>query len=340
VDACNDYVRIADKIGEIKFTRTQLINLAKQKWESYSDMSSELPPAISESVMKETYKQFSTYFAKSAALYQKAQTEAAVYKELLDDEGKKGVDAYLDAIKKASNDLEKGHEYLYEDNFLKLIEDVLVLQDAMDNESYFTVISPPIQMDGDFVFFNIKTTPAKTNDLMPYEFGRTFPVEIPIKGGLKVDFSVGPVFSFGDNARDEKFFFDPVGIDGTQVTLQQRKNNNAISPGIAAMMHFYRRSGKNMSVGGMFGVGAGFQSIEDANLSFYFGPSVVLGKREKLMLNTGVSYLSVERLKNGQNTVGETYASSLSLNDVTEKVIKPSFFLGISYNLTNRIEVK
>jgi hypothetical protein len=344
VEACTEYVELVQKIAQIKFTRMELINLSKQKWESYSAMNEKRPSSLRYEDMKKTYEEFSEYYSKAASKYRIAQSEAEanVTKLKPNKPGLKQAEDQLMSIKDALKKIESSYGDVYQDNFLSLVQDVVVLQDAMDNPSYYEVVSPPIQIDGDYVDFNIKTTPTKMNDLMPYDFGKTFPVEIPAKGGLKVDFSVGPTFSFGSNARSDKYYFKPSDpINPKDSTLQKLDNKNAISPGIAALMHFYGRRGQNVNYGGLFGVGAGFQTVQDANLSFYLGGSVIFGKREKLMLNAGVSYLSVDRLRTDQFTEGNKYKTSkIKIENVTENVILPSFFFGISYNLTNKIEVK
>ncbi|WP_159300715.1 hypothetical protein, partial [Klebsiella pneumoniae] len=86
-----------------------------------------------------------------------------------------------------------------------------------------------------------------------------FSFDIPVKQGLKVDFSVGPAFSFGKGARDEKFFLEESGKDGMSI-LRERENNNPLNPGVGSFMHIYGRKGKGVAWGGLFGVGAGFQS--------------------------------------------------------------------------------
>lgn len=341
VQICNEYLALINKMAEIKFTRIQLINLSKQKWAKHEDMIEKMPTRLSETGMKESYNNFVLYYAKAEAAYKSALAAAKLVEgKNTDSVSKAQAKGEREEIEDANEKIENNYQAISEGDLLKLVEDIMVLQDAMDNPTYFEVTSPPIQMEGDFVEFKIKTTPTRTNDLMPYEFGKTFPVEIPVKGGLKVDFSVGPVISFGSNARDDKYYLEPVP-NTNSVTFLQRDNNNAISPGLAAMMHFYKRSGTNAAIGGLFGVGAGFQSVQDANISIYAGASAVLGKREKIMLNMGVSYLSVSRLKNKEFVPGTQYdASKIDIGSITEKVFKPSFFLSISYNLTNKVEVK
>ena len=242
-------------------------------------------------------------------------------------------------IKKALEGIEEADKLIDEEGLLGLLNEVQYLGDELQNPKNFLAVAPPVQMDGDFVSYTITITPAATKAVGAHKSPINFKFDIPAKGGWKADFSVGPVVSFGDNAKDETYYLKEVpGVDS--VTLEKQDNDNAISPGIAAMMHFYPRSGKNWAVGGMFGVGAGFQSVNDVNFSLYAGGSVVLGKRQKIMLSTGVSYLRVERLKSPEFKAGDKYAATkIAIGDVTGKVFKPSFFLALSYNLTNRIEI-
>lgn len=352
VEACDEYLLLSQKMANIKFRKVELIGIAKQKWASHKKLEEKLPTPFSVVQMKDDYNAFISFYAKAEAAYQKAlnavklqQTEKENNTKLASPPANATTDfqkatAQSKAIEEASEGVEAAHAALSENNFLRLIEEVMILQDALANKAYFEVCSAPIQMNGDAVEFEVKTTPVQTSDLMPFEPAKSFPVEVPVKDGLKVDFSVGPTFSFGNNARDEKYYTEPIpGKDS--VILLQRDNNNAINPGIAAMMHFYKRSGKSIAFGGMFGIGAGFQSLNDAKLSFYLGASLVLGKQEKIMISTGASYLNVAMLKNKQYVPNNHYATSdMDLGNITEKVFKPSFFISISYNLTNRVEIK
>ena len=234
--------------------------------------------------------------------------------------------------------LEGSFKTLDEASLLSLYSEVNFLYTELKNENNFKVVSPPTQADGDLVNYEVTITPTQTNTLGPNRNPITFDFDVPVKGGLKVDFSVGPIFSFGKGAKDEKYYLE-VSDTPDSIILRQRDNNNSINPGIGALMHFYKRSGTNTSFGGLFGVGAGFQTIEDINLSFYTGVSLVMGKNQKIMLNSGISFLNVERLKESEFEIGKEYDSTdFDLNNVTEKVFKPSFFLSLTFNISNRVE--
>lgn len=327
-DACTAYSLAVKAVAVIKLRRVELIDISRQNWETHTVMTNKLPSPISENDMKKDFKSFADAYTEVLAKSISAKNK------LISDEFTNVRNAINEAVEK----IKSSYISINEDQFLGLIRDVLFLQVAMENKSSFTVTSPPIQIDGDYVAFNIKATPIKANDLQNFISEKQFPIEIPVKGGLKADFSVGPVISFGKNSRDENYYTIESGED--TVILRQRANNNAISPGLAAMMHFYIRSGRIASIGGMFGVGAGFQGTSDANFSMFFGLSGVIGKRQKIVLSSGVSYLKVERLKDKEFEIDGRYHVSKIETGFTEKVFKPSFFFSVSYNITNKIEIK
>lgn len=259
---------------------------------------------------------------------------------------KKDYKKILNELSKSEKEILNGHFKKLEESFksldevklISLYSEVNFLYTELKNENNFKVLSPPTQADSDIVNYEVTITPSQTNTLGPNRNPITFDFDVPVKGGLKVDFSVGPVLSFGDGAKDEKFYLENSETDDISI-LRQRNNNNVLNPSIGALMHFYQRSGKTASFGGLFGVGAGFQNIDDVNLSLYTGVTLVLGKSKKIMLNTGISFLSVKRLKEDEFEIGNEYnTTNFDLNSVTEQVFKSSFFLSLTYNLTNRIE--
>jgi len=244
----------------------------------------------------------------------------------------------LSEVTKAFEKIKSGLKTIQDEQIATIFADVTFLRSELLNDRNFTVNSPPIQADGDFINFSGTITPTDANTLAAHRSPSHFTYDIPVYGGWKADFSVGPTFSFGEGAKDEKYFLAPSETDGS-VILKERENNNALSPGLAAMMHVYKRSGKNFTYGGMLGVGAGFQSTDDADVSFYLGLSGIVGKRQKIMISSGISFLKVDRLKTEEYIINEEYLTNdINISDVTEKVIKGSFFISVSFNLTNRIE--
>lgn len=340
VEECEEFFEIVNEIAEIKFTRSSLINLSKQEWADHRTLSTNMPAILNENEMKRIYKEFMEYYAKASAAYSKAKSAASQVNgngttNLTEEELK----AAKEKIGEAEQEINKAFNLFANDDYLKLIEDILSLQTALENPKNFEVSSAPIQADGDYIEFFAEINPVKVNSLLPIAFSKNFPVTIPVRGGLKVDFGVGPFGSFGSGSRDELYYGKEVSGEDS-VTLQTNSNKNAITPGISAMMYFGARTGKLSRLACAFGVGAGFKSTEDVNFSLFLGPGLVMGKRERVMISAGLSYHKVERINSNQYSVGGKYPSSLDINDVTSPVFRPSFFVSMVYNLTNRLEIK
>ncbi|KPM47886.1 hypothetical protein [Jiulongibacter sediminis] len=241
-------------------------------------------------------------------------------------------------IAEATEKIEEGYHLLESETYLSYINDVSNLKRELKEEENFTVLSPLIQMDADYAVFKISITPGAGAGTGPKLRAMSWETHIPAKGGWKVDFSMGPIISFGTESNDENVYLEDV-IPDSLSNLGVNLNKNAMKPSLGALMHFYPRTGKTSALGGLFGIGAGFQTISDIDLRVFGGLSMVLGKYEKVMLNAGISYLRVNRLKEPQYELGRNYLTSdLTVNEITEKVFRPSLFFGISYNLTNRIE--
>lgn len=333
VKQCSEYLElskiVATEIFELKRIRNKLVTIA-QLDESFGEINGRIPDAGTPSPgIKDNYFRLKELYQKLEALYESAATAA---------EAGTASKVQKDRIAKSSGKIEKADQLIDEEALLGLLNDVDFLLAELTNKNNFIAVAPPVQMDGDFVNYTVSITPTSTRALAAHRSPMEFRFDVPTRGGLKVDFSVGPVVSFGRGSRDFKYYRE-LDATGEKFMLKRLDNRNDISPSLAALMHFYPRTGRNAAFGGLFGVGAGFQTISDVNLSLFTGVSYVLGKRQKIMISGGLSYLRLDRLKTDQYSVGGIYEeASVRLEDVTEKVFKASPFLSITYNLTNRVE--
>lgn len=324
-----EYATYLNKIQTLKATRIKLINLAKM--DVSADKMKSLVLAIEnpeniENLLKNLNKSYFEY--KSALLSFHEEVEEA----LVAEEAKKNL---LD-LNLFTEELKALYESIDEDADINLYADVIYLYTELQNDRNFTVVAPPVQAKEDLINYSVSITPSKVHSLGAYQNPMKFDFDVPVYGGLKLDFSVGPVFSFGKNAKDDHFYLEETAVADTS-TLRQYVNQNFLTPNIAAMMHAYLRSGSVDNFGFMFGVGAGFEDIENVNLSYFLGGSFLSGEKRKLMISGGVSLLKVDRLKIERYTIGNDYlTSSVDLSDITEKVYKPSFFLSVSVGIAQR----
>lgn len=335
VEACTKYRNLAEKVAtsilELKMARSELVMIA-QKDNQVAEIQAaagkvNVPPAS----VRTDYMALKALFKEVKALY-----IAADYYQGQNN----GYDRQLRLIKDALGEVSAADELIDSEGLIGLFSDVHFLKQELLNPANFQVTAPPVQMDGDLIRYKISITPTVTGTLQPYRNPTEFMVEVPAKGGTKIDFSVGPYIAMGKNAKGENYYLEEVAGQSTQV-LRQRPNNNAISPGVAALMHCYPRTGKYNGLGGAIGVGAGAQDPANVNLSVFAGLSYVWGKMQKLMVSGGLAYLRVDRLKDNQYVVGREYdPGKIVLADVTEKAFRPSLFFSVSYNLSQRLEVK
>lgn len=330
IETCKEYLAafeaLSAKIFEAKLARNRLITIA-QLDATHDEIGTKLKdvkiPPLS---LSSEYHKVKKLYHEVEALY-----EEAIKLAKDDQEAKEEIEEELEKVEKAD-------ELMDEEAFLAILTEIDYLVTELGNEKNFVAVAPPVQMNGDFASYQVKITPSVTRTLGAYRNPILFNFDVPTKGGWKVDFSVGPVISVGKSSKDDNFFLEETPKPDT-VTLQKRNNSNSISPGIAAMMHFYKRKGTTFSWGWMLGVGAGFQTTDDVDFSLFTGPTFVLGKHQKIMLSTGISWLRVEKLKGQEFQIGKEYRrTEINLPDVSEKVFRGSLFFSISYNLANRVE--
>lgn len=314
-------------ILSLKRSRNQLISIA-QKDMSFASIATEV------SGVNWPISNIESNYTDVKDRYQETLLEVANAKSLAADDQSK-----LVIVTAIENNLKTAQTLIDEEALLSMVDDINYLYTELTNESNFTVVAPPVQMDGDIVSYEITVTPTATRSLAPYRNPMKFTFDVPAQGGTKVDFSVGPAVSFGKDAKDEKYYLEETP-NSDEVILRRRANNNVIIPSLGAFMHVYRRSAKWAAIGGMFGIGVGFQSTSEVNANLFLGLTAVLGKQQKVMLSGGASYLKVDRIKSEQYVEGNNYdATKINLADVTERVYKPSGFISISYNLSNRTEI-
>jgi hypothetical protein len=256
------------------------------------------------------YKKAKNQYTKAAIAARDAQNET--HESKIDDAKETIVQEY--------EKLEK----LY-DKTLSEIDDFY--QTANSDYNYMAISNPIYLKDADEMEFEVKI--AKTEA----ELGSAKPITpiFNIGGGTKFDYSVGPVFN---TISDDSYFLDSKNM------LQKNNNGNAFTPGLAAMMHVTHRNIGNSSFGGMFGINTNFKEITDVNLGFLGGITAVFGRDRKLFVSTGVSFFKVSRLKEDQFKVGTTTYTATDLPNVTEKVLKPSFFVSVSLSIAKLVQVK
>lgn len=199
---------------------------------------------------------------------------------------------------------------------------------------YRKLSSNPFQMihrteaEGDQMTFNVQFNPSpKGASLNPDVAARPLAaINIPVFGGFKVNASVGVGFG--------QFFNQPLDYFVRDSVIRS-EDKDSFYPIIATFIHFYGQSAGNTSFGGAFGIG--FPIITSDNVqsaSFFFGPSLIIGRSERLVLSAGLVGAKVERLAQGFR-VGDEFISQANVVP-TKSVYELGYFAGLSFNLFNK----
>lgn len=352
VTNCESLLELSNKLADIKKKRQELINLVGADVSSYQDLLGKLRSIYASrpdigTITKDISDYLQSYEAAKLA-YDRAES-AAKSQELtvlalarLSFVKDNDISAYEEAVKrnqlmaeareeiqKAKTDIKEAYETLEGEDVYAFAQDILTLYDQLLNDENFISTSDPAIMKGDYLIFTVKITPRDTDN----KEVRSFNIQVPGKGGWKTDFSLGPAFSFGKGAKDDLYFLETAQDSSI---LRLKSNNNILRSSIASMMHLYWRSASNTKLGFAFGVGANFESPDDPDLSYYSGLSAIFGKAQKVTVSAGVSFLRTERFT-GEYEVGKKYLTDvISAATKTEKAIRASAFLSISYSLAKK----
>ena len=176
---------------------------------------------------------------------------------------------------------------------------------------------------GDEMRFNLSLAPIDTTSKLGLSASELSTVEIPVYGGFKINASIGVSFGSYFNTPLSYFLRDSVIIS---------EEKDSFFPIVTSFIHFYNQGAGNVSLGGTFGLGlslGGDQGLQSAN--FLLGPSLILGRGERIVLSGGIVGGKVQQLGQGFQ-VGDRLISEVD-NVPTRSVYQMGYFAGLSFNL-------
>ena len=260
------------------------------------------------------------------------------YNKLKDIEG---LEAYIDksSLKKYFDDVDlvfdnakkiKFKEELID--FEKLSNQVKRIINLLEKEETYEYISSPVQPKNDLATFEVEIT-AKNKDV-EVNNSRTFKHSEFVRRGTRIDFSMGLAGSYFSNAK----VYEVYTINGqNKVGL---KSENLTVPSIIAMISMTSRSSKYLAIGGSAGLGIDINNGKIQIGNFFIGPTLVLGKYDRLMFTPGVALRNVGKLKNGITVDVTTLDQANTIDAVLTDNYKLGFFVALTYNLTKNVRDK
>nr|WP_298923035.1 hypothetical protein [uncultured Allomuricauda sp.] len=190
----------------------------------------------------------------------------------------------------------------------------------------------PLDFNGeniDVVKIMIKRVPKHGNIRTPKEYS----YNIWVKGGLKIDVSAG---LFITNLVDKDYSLTKIS-DATETELAKsvinENNQGDFRYGFGSLVHTSFRNSRWVRPSLSFG--AVFIGDQNPKVQLLTGVGLVLGKKQRIIINYGLAMGSVSKLSNGLLADGTTEYEFTS-DDTIPKTERFSFgqFFGITYNLS------
>lgn len=157
-------------------------------------------------------------------------------------------------------------------------------------------------------------------------------IQIPVKGGMRIDFTTGPFMSFFNETayglKPDSIYSktkpDSAIRTGTRIVSQNKGNIPHF--GIATMLQIYPRLFPNVCLAPCIGIGIN----TDLSYSFLAGGSIILGREQRVSLNFGYSCNFTKQLSSANN-VGDFESADYTIKTVS--TYKSGFFISLCYNI-------
>ncbi|MCW5910117.1 MAG: hypothetical protein KIT62_03535 [Cyclobacteriaceae bacterium] len=221
-------------------------------------------------------------------------------------------------------------------NHQQLIGNMITLYKLV-NESNFTLVyeTQSISENVDNLRYKIEFKADNSFDL-PRSVGNfNMDVSLTILEGLKIDVSPAIIMDFG--LVDPAYFFDKtVDVNGDEfVAIRRNGSAGNVSPSIGTILNAYKRSSTNFKFGGSMGFGLS----NKLRFRLYLGPSLIVGRQERLVFTAGVAMGLVERLADEftLNEVVKFPHTTLPNNvPIAADKFKLGGFFSIGFNLSGK----
>lgn len=264
--------------------------------------SKELMEVLAKDVPEEG-NNFARLLQNAEGVVAKAETNLHTYE--------KNVDTFAEA--------EKSVQGMSAEELSELRVDYLV---TMENDFSKTFRQPA---SGEQMDLQLTFTPVDSANISGLSTRNVSPIEVKVYGGLQVNASLG--LSFGQFFQAPQSYF-------VRDSLIRSSDKDAFTPFLTSFVHFYPQGRRETSLGGSFGIGiplGGSGSSLEA-ITFFLGPSLILGRNQRIVLSGGLIGGRTEQLANGY-AVGDRFDLSPDLLR-TEAVYRLGYSLGLSFNLT------
>tara|TARA_B100000508_G_C11424164_1_gene259924 strand:+ start:30 stop:947 length:918 start_codon:yes stop_codon:yes gene_type:complete len=273
------------------------------------------------------YRHFKSVYSKFMQDYNGMTQFKEGFDDILNGEGIYMAVIRLESFKRLAKNMHTTVENLNIEDLQKNLKQIFTLLNKVETYEY---ISIPIQPKHDALVFEVDIKKRIDNDykidnhkkMKHYEF---------IRDGVRLDVSVGVGVSF-----HSKKYSLMTEFNNDSVNVISRRNRDIISPSFIGFFNVSKRSASHFTYGLSLGVGI---TAEEGSVSldnFFVGPSLVVGRFERVLLTAGVSFRNLPQL-NESYEVGDEIPNAFTLENVSKTTYRPGLFVAVSYNLTKGV---
>ncbi len=205
----------------------------------------------------------------------------------------------------------------------EIIKQAFLVTTQLDNLENYTVKSDPFQPENDMIEFKINIEPRDKTKIDKNYKPRSFVYRQAIYGGTRVDFSLGLAAAYyGKVSRYE------IGLEN-QLKNYEKKLVSSSLIGMVTMS--YRRTGYT-SFGGSAGMGLDVVGGKIQISNFFIGPTILMGKKDRIFFTLGASLKNVRELKDGYEGLKVPVAEDLT--SYSRDKYRVGVFASLTYSLT------
>lgn len=246
--------------------------------------------------------------------------------DVLDYGGKTKLYTYVEKLKTLANQMNENIKANDYDEITKHIQQAIPL---LENPETYYEVSYPVQPMNDVVVFDIDIK-KHNNARGDLDKSKRFKYREFTYGGTRFDLGVGLAGSWFPNVKTYEMQQEK---DSTRI-LQQAKQT--YSPAFVGMFTTSYRNTRYTTFGFSIGMGVNLEDDKIQLDSFYIGPSIILGKYDRITITTGVTMKKVNILKQGYE-IGSAYISKDNGKDFYTREYRAGAFLSLTYNLTKGV---
>lgn len=191
----------------------------------------------------------------------------------------------------------------------------------LENEKFslFEYVSDPLQPFQDVAIFKVKVD-KNDKDASIFYNERDFSYKEFVRHGIRFDLNIGVAGSLYN-----KDCFYEIKVDSMGNNRITNTNKSGFSPSFVGFFTTSYRSATHFTGGLSLGLGISADEGAITLENFFIGPSLIVGRYERVNLTAGVSFKNLRKLDSSFKE-GQQVSNATTIEAVTTKSYEPSFF--------------